>query len=79
MKKILTISFIIILTTLNFGQGFKIGVTGGLTNFMSPDEFTKSIQDGGFGFKNSFSFGVKGKIDIPLIPLSTNASIIYTP
>lgn len=77
MKKI--ISFILILSSISFSQGIGVGITGGLVNFTGPDGFTNSIQDGGFGFKNSFGFGVKGKIDIPLIPLSANASINYIP
>mgnify|MGYP005839627315 CR=1 FL=1 len=77
MKKLITI--ILLFSSISFGQGIKVGLTGGLVNFMAPDQFTKSIQDGGFGFKNSFGFGLKGKFEIPLIPLSANASINYIP
>lgn len=79
MKKSYFLFFALILTSITFSQSIKVGVLGGTTMFQSPDEFTKSITEGGFGFNNSIHYGIKGKFEIPLLPLSMNASILYVP
>jgi opacity protein-like surface antigen len=61
------ISGILLLTTISFAQGLKIGPLVGYNNFTSPDAFTKSISDGGFGFSNNMQFGAKAKVDLILI------------
>jgi len=61
------ISGILLLTTISFAQGLKIGPLVGYNNFTSPDAFTKEISDGGFGFSNNLQFGAKAKVDLILI------------
>lgn len=79
MKKIYVLVLALSITTISFSQSISIGAIGGATMFQSPKEFTNSISNGGFGFKNSANFGIKGKFDFPLLPLSTNLSIMYIP
>lgn len=79
MKKFFAIFFILMLNTISFPQGISVSLIGGATIFQSPDDFKNSISNGGFGFKNSTNFGIKGKFEIPLLPLNFNASIVYVP
>lgn len=70
--------FIIISTSINtHAQGLAIGIGGGLASVQSPDHFTKSVGDGGFGMGNEYYVGMKLKIGIPLPELKPIISLYY--
>lgn len=73
MCKKITILISIILLFLSpalFGQSIDIGVGGGLTIVQSPDGYTNEITNGGLDFTNEYHLGLKGKINLPLIPVT---------
>lgn len=81
MKKNYFISVLLIalLITPNFtnAQFVKIGAGGGITQVLAPDIYTKEVSEGGFGYSTEWNFGVVGKVDIPLIPFTPRAFILY--
>jgi len=81
MKKNLSILFlgiaIFLFTGQIFAQGFSIGVGGGLTQVVSPDNYKKDISDGGFGFSSEWNAGVTAKLSLPLLPIKPRAIILY--
>ncbi len=83
MKKltlILTFFLAIILFTSNsYTQSLKIGPGVGYSIVQSPDNFTKSISDSGFGFGSHLQYGGKVKIGLPLLPLTITGQLFYTP
>jgi hypothetical protein len=55
----------------------KIGAGGGLTQVLAPEIFIKNISDEGYGFSTEWNTGVIGKVDLPLIPFTPRAFILY--
>jgi len=81
MKKTSIISFavmfLLILPTFTSAQLVKIGAGGGLTQVLAPDVLTKEVSDGGLGYSTEWNAGVIGKVDLPLIPFTPRAFILY--
>lgn len=81
MKKINIISFasmfILLLPTFTSAQLVKIGLGGGLTQVLAPDALTKEVSEGGLGYSTEWNAGVVGKVDLPLIPFTPRAFILY--
>jgi hypothetical protein len=78
MKKIFLLAVLLIIASSQaFPQGLKIGAGGGLSMVQSPDLYTKSLSDGGFGFGTEYHVGVKAVVDIPLVPLLPVGYINY--
>lgn len=81
MKKIsiilLSVFFILCTNAKVQAQFIKIGVGGGLTNITGPDELTKDVSEGGLGFSTEYNLAAIGKINLPLIPLTPRALVIY--
>lgn len=81
MKKNYIISFavmfLLLLPTFTSAQLIKIGAGGGLTQVLAPDALTKEVSDGGLGYSTEWNFGIIGKVDLPLIPFTPRAFIIY--
>lgn len=71
---------ILILTAYpNFtnAQLVKIGAGGGLTQILAPENSTKEVSEGGLGYSTEWNFGIVGKVDLPLIPFTPRAFILY--
>jgi hypothetical protein len=81
MKNNYAITFILIciLSISNFtsAQLVKIGAGGGLTQILAPDALTKEVSDGGLGYSTEWNAGLIGKVDLPMLPITPRASILY--
>ena len=81
MKKTNIISFavmfLLLIPTFTSAQLIKIGAGGGLTQILAPDGLTKEVSDGGLGYSTEWNAGVIGKVDLPLIPFTPRAFILY--
>ncbi len=81
MKKQYIVSFAVIflisLPTFTSAQLVKIGAGGGITQILAPDEYTEEVSNGGLGYSTEWNFGVVGKVDLPLIPFTPRAFILY--
>lgn len=81
MKKSRIVSFLavflLLFPALASAQLIKIGAGGGLTQVLAPEIFTKAISDEGYGFSTEWNAGVIGKVDLPLIPFTPRAFILY--
>jgi len=79
VKKLFTL-FAAFLISVSFvsAQGISLGATAGLTTIMGPDALTNDISDGGAGFSSAPHFGVKGRLSLPLIPISITGQVLYT-
>jgi hypothetical protein len=65
------------LPTFTFAQLVKIGAGGGITQVLAPDGFTKEVSDGGLGYSTELNFGILGKVDLQMLPITPRAFIIY--
>lgn len=81
MKKNYIIAFavmlLLLLPTFTSAQLVKIGAGGGLTQVLAPDALTKDVADGGLGYSTEWNVGLIGKVDLPLIPFTPRAFILY--
>ena len=73
----IVVSLLFIYSTTINAQFFNIGVGGGLTQVMGPDQLTNDVSDNGLGFSTEYNFGVMAKLGLPLIPLTPRAFILY--
>jgi hypothetical protein len=69
--------FLLSLPTFTSAQLVKIGAGGGITQVLAPDEYTEEVSNGGLGYSTEWNFGVVGKVDLPLIPFTPRAFILY--
>ena len=76
--KIVLATFLIlfVFTSISTAQLVKLGVGGGITQVLAPDALTKKVSEGGFGYSTEWNFGIVGKVDLPLIPITPRAFII---
>jgi len=81
MKKNQLISFVVILLllvpTFTSAQLIKIGAGGGITQVLAPDKLTKEVSDGGLGYSTEWNGGIIGKVDVPMLPITPRAFILY--
>ncbi|MCH9029597.1 MAG: outer membrane beta-barrel protein [Bacteroidetes bacterium] len=81
MKKISFILFsvflILFFNSIVPAQSIKVGVGGGLTSVQGPDSYTNDISQNGYGFSSEYNLGAIVKVDIPLIPLTPRAFVMY--
>ena len=73
----IVVSLVFIYSTTINAQLFNIGVGGGLTQVMGPEQSTNDVSDNGLGFSTEYNFGVMAKLGLPLIPLTPRAFILY--
>lgn len=59
-------------------QRLSIGIGGGISNIQGPDNYTKSISDGGLGFGSEYRLGGKAKLGLPLVPFTFTGQVFYT-
>ena len=74
---LITFLMLFVFTSISSAQLVKVGVGGGLTQVLAPEIFTKDISDEGYGFSTEWNVGVIGKVDLPLIPFTPRAFILY--
>lgn len=81
MKNNYAITFILIcilfLPNFTSAQLIKIGAGGGLTQILAPDALTKEVSDGGLGYSTEWNVGLIGKVDLPMLPITPRAFILY--
>jgi hypothetical protein len=79
MRIINTLIIILILffasTSISNAQLFKLGVGGGITQILSPDNYTNKVSDDGLGYSTEWNIAAIGKLDLPLIPITPRAFI----
>ena len=73
---ILILSLVFAFSTAN-AQLFKIGVGGGLTQVTAPDQFTRDVENNGLGYSTEYNFGAMAKLDLPIVPLTPRAFVLY--
>jgi len=73
----IVVSLVFICSTTINAQLFNIGVGGGLTQVMGPDQSTNDVSDNGLGFSTEYNFGAMAKLGLPLIPITPRAFILY--
>ena len=71
------IAALLIIPNFTNAQLVKIGAGGGITQVLAPDIYTKEVSEGGLGYSTEWNFGVVGKVDLPLIPFTPRAFILY--
>ncbi len=71
------ISAFLLLTTISFAQGLKIGPLAGYNTFTSPDSYKNDISENGLGFSSNIQYGLKAKLDLILI--KAIAFVAYNP
>ncbi|MCW9096807.1 MAG: outer membrane beta-barrel protein [Ignavibacteriaceae bacterium] len=76
--KIVLATFLIlfVFTSISTAQFVKLGIGGGITQVLAPDALTKKVSEGGLGYSTEWNFGIVGKVDLPLIPITPRAFII---
>ena len=74
---LITFLMLFVFTSISSAQLVKVGVGGGLTQVLAPEIFTKDISDEGYGFSTEWNAGVIGKVDLPLIPFTPRAFVLY--
>lgn len=76
MKKLFILSAIITISFFSFqniyGQGLKLGIGGGFSFVQTPAFYT-DVKD----FTTEYHIGLKGKLDLPLIPFTPVGFIEY--
>lgn len=81
MKKnyiiLLAIAGLLFIPNLANAQLVKIGAGGGITQILAPEIFTKEVSESGLGYSTEWNFGIIGKVDLPLIPFTPRAFILY--
>jgi hypothetical protein len=73
----IVVSLVFIYSTTINAQLFNIGVGGGLTQVMGPDQLTNDVSDNGIGFSTEYNFGAMAKLGLPLIPITPRGFILY--
>jgi outer membrane autotransporter protein len=74
---ILSILILLIIPSVGQAQLFKLGVGGGLTQIVAPDIVKKDVSEGGFGFSTNWNLGLVAKVDLPIVPITPRAYLLY--
>ncbi len=79
IRNVIFISFLVVLIipSFSYAQLFKIGVGGGLTQVVGPESYTNDISEAGFGFSTEWNAGIVAKLDLPIVPVTPRAFILY--
>ena len=68
---------IFLFSSISSAQLVKVGVGGGITQVTAPESVTKDVSDAGLGFSTEWNLGLVGKVDLPLIPITPRAFLLY--
>jgi hypothetical protein len=71
------ILILLIIPSVGQAQLFKLGVGGGLTQVVAPDAVTKDVSEGGLGFSTNWNLGLVAKVDLPIVPITPRAYLLY--
>jgi len=74
---IFSILILLIIPSVGQAQLFKLGAGGGLTQVVAPDAVTKDVSEGGLGFSTNWNLGLVAKVDLPLVPITPRAYLLY--
>ena len=74
---IFSILILLLIPTVGQAQLFKLGVGGGLTQIVAPDAVTRDVSEGGLGFSTNWNLGLVVKVDLPLVPITPRAYLLY--
>ncbi len=78
MKRSITVLLaLLVVSSLTFGQSFKVGLGGGLAIVNGPDVLTNDISKDGLGFSTEYQVGLKGKFGLPLMPIKIIGEVNY--
>jgi hypothetical protein len=77
MLIIFSISILLMMPSTGQAQLFKLGAGGGLTQVVAPDAVKKEVSEGGLGFSTNWNLGLVAKVDLPLIPVTPRAYLLY--
>jgi len=66
-----------VFTSISNAQLVKVGVGGGITQVLAPDGITKKVSEGGLGYSTEWNIGLVGKVDLPIIPITPRAFLLY--
>ena len=74
---LITFLILFVFTSISSAQLVKVGVGGGITQVLAPDRITKKVSEGGRGFSTEWNLGLVAKVDLPLIPITPRAFLLY--
>jgi hypothetical protein len=74
---VMVIIFAVTISSTANAQLFSFGVGGGLTNVVGSDDYTNKITEEGLGYSTEWNGGIIVKLDLPLIPITPRAFILY--
>ncbi|NNL21234.1 MAG: outer membrane beta-barrel protein [Ignavibacteriaceae bacterium] len=74
---VLSLLLLFFVPSISYSQIFKLGVGGGLTQVLAPEELTKDVSEGGLGFSTNWNLGLVAKIDIPMVPITPRGFLFY--
>ncbi len=74
---IFSILILLLIPSVGQAQLFKLGVGGGLTQVVAPDAVTRDVSEGGLGFSTNWNLGLVVKVDLPLVPITPRAYLLY--
>ncbi|MEJ2103156.1 MAG: outer membrane beta-barrel protein [Ignavibacteriaceae bacterium] len=78
IQTIFIVTLIFLITaSLSNAQSLNIGLGGGITQVLSPDYLTNKVSEDGLGYSTEWNIGAMGKLDLPLIPITPRAFLLY--
>ena len=83
MKKVIYFFVFLCLINVSFAQGLRLGIGGGLSIVTGPSGLTDALSNtatiisSGAGFGSEFNIAVKGKLNIPMVPITPTGFIQY--
>lgn len=66
-----------VFTSISNAQLVKVGVGGGITQVLGPDVLTNKVSEEGLGYSTEWNIGLVGKVDLPIIPITPRAFLLY--
>ena len=66
-----------VFTSISTAQLVKVGVGGGITQVLAPDVLTNKVSEEGLGYSTEWNIGLVGKVDLPIIPITPRAFLLY--
>jgi hypothetical protein len=72
---LIAVLILFLFPSISTAQLVKVGAGGGITNILGPDVFKN--ESNGYGFSTEWNLGAIGKIDLPIVPITPRAFILY--
>ncbi len=81
MKKSAVLGIVIVLFLVSQtsikAQMLRFGISGGITSITSPNTYTNSVEENGYGFSTNFHLGAQVRVDLPLVPITPIVFVDY--